>query len=104
MTIREKDVNKLKKIISGSRSGVQNIWYNEVGKLLTEKNIVKSYCVHEKGFSDDYYIFVDKENKMLVAEHKINNVNTKFMMKFAVENFGCLPNLTEVSSSEIINY
>ena len=59
---------------------LKNVWFDKVNELYNTNNISKIYEVYTKGFLGAWYLIKDKDDNRYIVKHKVNDVNTKFMM------------------------
>ncbi len=59
---------------------LENVWYDKVNELYSTNNISKIYEIYTKGFLGAWYLIKDKDDNRYIVKHKVNDVNTKFMM------------------------
>lgn len=68
------------------KSKLDEVWFQKINELNQNNNIEKIYEVYTKGFLGAWYLVKDKEEKRYIVKHKINDVNTKFMMNQFLDN------------------
>ncbi len=77
--MNNKDLKSLSLFYHG-KSRLLQVWYRDIKELHDNGLIKKIYEVYETGFLGAWYMVVDVKNHKYIVKHKINDVNTKFMM------------------------
>lgn len=78
--MNEQDIKSLALYYYG-KSKLLEIWHQEIRELHEAGLIKKIYEVYSNGYLGAWYMIVDKRNHKYIVHHKINNVNTAFMMQ-----------------------
>lgn len=76
---RKIDFKEMTKEYYGT-SKLDEVWYQKIKELNDNNNIEQIYEVYTKSYLGAWYLVRDYDGNRYIVKHKINDVNTKFMM------------------------